>query len=249
MAIAVNLYDSLIDLLSSLRTDSEFEEKEKKAKDLSKCYDYKQSRKRVYPKLFPDDPTSTDCYDNQGPSFQFKTQTYYKILDTLINELQRRRQAYSEFYDKFSVFHGYSKMSNEEIRAKALQLAECYSEINRELSDSEELAHFLHFASTTKCSSPQDMLKSIRDHKLSATYPNTDIALRIFLCNFGTNVTGERTFSTLKRIKNELRTSTSQSRMSALSLLCIEDDIVQSMSFDDIIDEFSRRKARKMPVL
>jgi len=52
---------------------------------------------------------------------------------------------------------------------------------------------------------------------------DVDIALRIYLRKFGMNVNySERTFSALKRVQNELRTTMAQSRMTALSLLCIE---------------------------
>jgi len=82
----------------------------------------------------------------------------------------------------------------------------------------------------------------------SASYPDVDIALRICLCNFGTNVTGERTFSALKCVKNELRTTLAQSRMTALALLCIENDVVESLQFDNVINDYAKQKARRMPI-
>ncbi|KAH9503413.1 hypothetical protein Btru_072951 [Bulinus truncatus] len=48
---------------------------------------------------------------------------------------------------------------------------------------------------------------------------------------------------------NELRTTMALGHMSALSLLCIENDIVESLQFDDIIDDYAKQKARKMPIL
>jgi hypothetical protein len=42
-----------------------------------------------------------------------------------------------------------------------------------------------------------------------------------------------------------LRNSVSQGRLASLSLLCIECDLVKSMSFDDVIDHFSHVKSRK----
>ena len=138
-------------------------------------------------------------------------------------------------------------MSSTEIVDCSKRLIESYPDIDVDFPD--ELIHFLHFFSTQKSQLPQDAMLTLRANNLSATYPNVDIALRIYLCNFGTNVTGERTFSALKRVKNELRTTLAQSRMTALSLLCIENDIVERLEFDDVIDYYAKQKARRMPIL
>ena len=80
-------------------------------------------------------------------------------------------------------------------------------------------------------------------NNLTAAYPNASVALRIYLWNFATNVTDERTLSALKRIKNELRATMEQNRMGALSLLCIEYNIVESLQIADVIDNFARQNA------
>ena len=77
-----------------------------------------------------------------------------------------------------------------------------YAEIDKQFVG--KLVYFLHFLSTQTSQQSQGAKLALRSNSLSATYPNDDIALRIFLCNFGTNVTGERTFSALKRVKTEL---------------------------------------------
>ena len=51
---------------------------------------------------------------------------------------------------------------------------------------------------TQRSQTPQDAMLTLRSNSLSATYPNVDIVQRNYLCNFETNVTGERTFSALK---------------------------------------------------
>ena len=69
--------------------------------------------------------------------------------------------------------------------------------------------------------------------------------LRKFLTLMVTNCSGEMSFSQLKRIKNELRTSIAQEILGSLSLMCIECDILRELKFDDIISKFARQKARK----
>src|SRR6185437_16445165 len=105
-----------------------------------------------------------------------------------------------------------------------------------------ELIQFTEYAKKLNNPNPTKLLTAIREGNHRDTFPNVDIALRIYLCNFATNCSGERSFSTLSRVKNELRSNMSQERMSALSLLCIESDVVRNLSFDDVIDDFAGMK-------
>ena len=74
-------------------------------------------------------------------------------------------------------------------------------------------------------------------------FPNVYVALRLFLTLPVSNCEGERSFSLLSRIKNELMTKMSQKRLKALSL--IESDLT-ALEFDDIVEDFARNRARKM---
>ncbi|KAE9521365.1 hypothetical protein AGLY_018245 [Aphis glycines] len=60
-----------------------------------------------------------------------------------------------------------------------------------------------------------------------------------------TNCSGEHSFSALKRIKNCLRSTTTSTRLNALSILNIENELLQSLDYSDIITEFATRKSRK----
>lgn len=71
------------------------------------------------------------------------------------------------------------------------------------------------------------------------------VALRLFLTLPVTNCEGERSFSQLKRVKNELRTTMGQKRLSALSLMAIESELVKQMDFEDLLNDFASRKVRK----
>ena len=76
-------------------------------------------------------------------------------------------------------------------------------------------------------------------------FPNVGIALTRFLCKAVTNCSAERSFSFLKRIKNYLRASCSEDRLSALATLAIEADLLESIDFESIIEEFAQLKTRK----
>ena len=55
-----------------------------------------------------------------------------------------------------------------------------------------------------------------------------------------------RSFSKLKSIKSLLRSTMGENRLSALAILSIESDLVESLFFDDIISEFASMKARRI---
>ncbi|KAK1892990.1 Zinc finger MYM-type protein 1 [Dissostichus eleginoides] len=85
----------------------------------------------------------------------------------------------------------------------------------------------------------------LRRRKLHTVFPNTDIALRLFLTLPVTNASGERSFSKLAFVKNRLRSSMQQERVSNLTLMSIEHDILREMDFKNIIKAFSSKKTRR----
>ena len=90
-------------------------------------------------------------------------------------------------------------------------------------------------------------LLSDNDCTSADTFPNVHIALRIYLCMVVSNCTGERSFFRLKRIKSELQNTSGLRRVSAFSLMSIEHEIMDSLNFGELINDFAVRKARKRP--
>jgi hypothetical protein len=71
----------------------------------------------------------------------------------------------------------------------------------------------------------------------------------LILCIPATSASAERSFSALKRIKNYLRTTTSQDRLSYLSLISIEKQFINILSsrpsfYDDVIDRYAAKPRR-----
>ena len=56
----------------------------------------------------------------------------------------------------------------------------------------------------------------------------------------------ESSFSKLKMTKSYLRSTMSDDRLSALSILSIKRDYVQELDFEDIIADFASAKVRKV---
>ena len=130
------------------------------------------------------------------------------------------------------------------IREQAEVLCMSYpSDLDVDLAN--EIIQFRSFIQNKQDKSPQMLLKMILKHGLQSTFPSVSIALRIFLTLPVTNCEGERSFSHLARIKNELRTTQTQQRLSALSLMAIETELLRSLEFDEVITDFANRRARK----
>jgi len=63
-----------------------------------------------------------------------------------------------------------------------------------------------------------------------------------------TNCSGERSFSKLKRIKNDLRLTMYQYRLNHLTLMSLDHEVLREIELTELIDNFAKVKARKMPV-
>ncbi|KAF7655414.1 hypothetical protein LDENG_00056290 [Lucifuga dentata] len=138
----------------------------------------------------------------------------------------------------------------QEVRNRTTTLISTYPEdLNNELAD--ELIQLRHFVSSDdrpNFTDPCQLLQILLKNGLQATFHNVFVALRIFLTLPVTNCEGERSFSRMKRVKNELRTTMGQNRLTALSLMAIEYELVREMDFEDIIEAFATSKSRKRKI-
>ena len=114
---------------------------------------------------------------------------------------------------------------------------------------------FMHISSKTTLNLSVGILitktftRSFTKTKFPLCFLNVETALRIYLSLMITNCSGERSFSRLKHIKNELRRTMLQGKLSALSIMCIESDKLRQLSFNDLIEEFAHQKVRKKKFL
>ena len=89
------------------------------------------------------------------------------------------------------------------------------------------------------------LYKILVEESIECAFPNVDIGFRLFLTLMITNCSAECSFSQLKHIKNFIRTIMKQGRLDALSLLCIEADLLRKLSFEDLIKDFAAKKSRR----
>ena len=84
----------------------------------------------------------------------------------------------------------------------------------------------------------------IENASLATSYPDVCTAYMMYLTVPVTVATAERSFSKLK-LKNFLRSSMSQERLSGLSLLSIEHERAKTLDFRKAIKQFASAKARR----
>ena len=85
----------------------------------------------------------------------------------------------------------------------------------------------------------------IENASFATSYPDVRTAYMMYLTVPVTVATAERSFSKLKLIKNFLRSSMSQERLSGLSLLSIEHERAKTLDFRKAIKQFASAKARR----
>ena len=130
-------------------------------------------------------------------------------------------------------------MYSEDVRFAAKELAERYSvDVTDDLVGQLEYLKAIHAANLRDVAlSPSDLLKSLHKLKLDVLFPNIIVILRIFCTLPVTVVQAERSFSTLARVKNVLRsTMCCQDRLNSLGILAAEARLARTVDFHSIIE-------------
>ena len=73
------------------------------------------------------------------------------------------------------------------------------------------------------------------ESNLIEAFPNVYTMMSIYLCIFVANCKGERSFSKLKLSLNYLRNTMGQERLSSLALLSIENNLLCTLDFNNVI--------------
>ncbi|XP_075033815.1 zinc finger MYM-type protein 1-like [Mixophyes fleayi] len=234
----VKLYSSLEDYVQEIR--DLFDTFEAEAKQMTSNHFYRSEGKhsKKWKRFHDEEENSNEPHITARE--KFISNTINVIIDRLTVELNKRHKAYEIINRRFSILKS-SGLPINELRSLADNLQNNYPD---DIDDSftEE---FIQFSSMLpEESNPLAMRQYIIDHDLMDTFPNTETMLRIFLCMPIANASGESSFSCLKRIKNESRTTMGQDRPLALSLLSVESDLVKQLDFNDLVNDFVKKRRR-----
>ncbi|XP_072375593.1 zinc finger MYM-type protein 1-like [Diabrotica undecimpunctata] len=231
--------ESLIDDLSTLRNN--WDKILSECKHVANAYgiepELSTSRARKK-KTFHDETATEDVMLNLSPEERFKTEVFYKIIDVLVANLKTRFTALREIEMNFAFLWKYNKMDENTISESCVRFAEEYnSDVSRDLVD--EIIYLKTFKSAK-------LLNKLVSLNVTNLFPNVCIALLIFCCLPVYVAQAERSFSVLSRIKNCLRSTMGQQRLSDLGLLRIESKLKKTLDFDHVIQNFADMKARKV---
>lgn len=167
------------------------------------------------------------------------------VVDCSIQSLEDRFQSLGEFKDNFGVLLSFSQLDAQTRRDQCKILGDkltCGEEADVDWSalaaEMESLSELPQAKMTTF-----DLLTYLSQNKICELYPNLWVALRIACTLPVTVASAEQSFSKLKLIKNYVRSSIAQERLSGLALISINNKIARQTSYGDIINNFASRKA------
>lgn len=248
---AVKMIDQVQTSLTDKRNDSAFEELINRAKTLAEEVEAvvefatpgrPRARRRFFDYESEDEPIT-------DPKIHFKVNFYYLLLDIAINKVNERFELLNQNNEIFSFLHKLQHWKDLDLDSKNALCTNLEQKLHHAGSsdiDKIELFNEIELLPMfdTDSTSPLDILNYLFKNNLISVFPNLSIALRIYLTLPVTVGQSERSFSKLKIIKNYLRSTLSQSRLTNLSLISIEHDV--KIKIDDIIKDFAHAKARKV---
>lgn len=187
----------------------------------------------------------------KNPEDEFKCNYFLVIVDGAISAITKRFDQINTFNDIFGFLYDVGKLCY----IPDLEILNCCKDLEIRLSENdkkdlngydlyEEILIFRHLID--KNTTPLQVLSEI---KKTNAFPNLNIALRIMLTIPLTSAGAERTFSKLKLIKTYLRSTMSQQRLTGLATICIEKELSEQLNYEDIINDFASKKARKIKEL
>jgi len=177
-----------------------------------------------------------------------KIKLFLPIIDTVLFQINSRFEGLKKVNDHFHFLHPSILVSSkeEEIVKASYDFVQLYHDdispdFTRQLLSIKEL-----FANISGIKYIKDLAIFILENDFSTTYSDVLSACLIYLTLPVTVASAERSFSKLKLIKNYLRNSIGQDRLSNISILNIEKEKTADLDINKIINDFAVIKTRKI---
>lgn len=186
----------------------------------------------------------------EDPVKAFEIKVFNASLDVIVNQLQIRFKGLHTIAERFSFLspRQLNTLPDEEIRRKARELVQMYPS---DLSDAleQQIVSFKELLSkeiVQKTTIKQIASLLIEENIcLSSCLPDLTTALQLYLTLPVTVAKAERSFSKLKLIKSYLRSTMSQTRLSDLAVLSIENEETRKIDLYKVVDQFLLLKKRR----
>ncbi|XP_044147234.1 zinc finger MYM-type protein 1-like [Bufo gargarizans] len=248
--------EKLIKHLVEYRSDEGFENALADAKGIAEKLDCEAKfpdaftiRPRRKKKIFDYEHEDESLAD---PTQYFKVNFFFAVLDTSIQSINERFTLLQSHCDTFAFLYEIPKLGMDK-----KDILKCSMDLQNKLTDSQ-LSHsdingidLCDERDTIRPFLTQEMtvtniLQYLVENNLTNTFPNLSVSLRILMTLPVSVAAGERSFSKLKLIKNYLRSTMSQARLTNLSIISIEKSFCEDLDIDDVIRNFAVAKARRV---
>lgn len=219
-------------------------------------FSYRMTRTRK-PERFSDDlQISRPTADNpiEANIARFEKEFFDTVLLEIIEETERRFLAVKKIHLLFSFMWG-GKLESQcvEEHAKCVELLCSKFSKDFDLQRFQREIKFLASAvkpflppnTLLQNSTPIIILNVLTMNSLQSQFENCHTALIMYLTFPVTVASNERAFSKLKIIKNYLRSSMAQERLTNLAIISIEKEHAENVDYDEIIKEFASTKCRQ----
>ena len=256
---AIRLVETVQSQLVTLR--SEFESVFKEAKEFCEAHelenrDFEERRLRKKKKM-PGEVCSDEVEENTHS--RYRRETFIFAIDTAVSSIRRRFTSHKEILADFGLldperfadmrnidlplncFSSVAKNYNLDewkLRAEYQSFIESYRKIKEAASKTQIEDPCLENADLNR-ESFVTVLQLISKYNLQTAYPNLYVLYKILVTLPIGSTKCERSFSKLKIVKNRLRSSMCQPRLSALMLISVEREQLQSVDYETVIDEFA----------
>ncbi|XP_077341212.1 zinc finger MYM-type protein 1-like [Lithobates pipiens] len=177
----------------------------------------------------------------------------FKCLDRFYQELEIRTKAIENILSMFAVIQPNTLVvaTEKDLQNYTSKLTEVFDEFSNEdiYVEIERLRRHLEAAKISieeaKKWTVLQFLQFIIKWDFCDSLPNLSLCFRFLLTLCVSIASCERSFSKLKLIKNYLRSTMSETRLTNLAILSIEHEYAKTINFDAVIDEFAELKARR----
>lgn len=142
-----------------------------------------------------------------------------------------------------------NQISDDDLCTSATEFAKLYEDDVSQDVVRQFLSLRSCFSQAKGITGPRDALQFIVENKLQSMMPDVVTCYMLFLTLPVTVASCERSFSKLRMVKNYLRSSCGQDRLSGLALLSIESKVARSLNLDDLIKNFASMKVRRKKVV
>ncbi|XP_022171524.1 52 kDa repressor of the inhibitor of the protein kinase-like isoform X1 [Myzus persicae] len=180
---------------------------------------------------------------NQNPMEWFKITIFIPFLDHMIQELKSR---FSDKFVKVIPLEGLIPIHKDSYSTEAILNAAMFYDQDLLSSSDLVLKAEINLWKTKwnkiETNIPHTAVTSLP--YCEEYFPNIKILLQLFATLPVSTATAERSFSTLRRLKNYMRSTMTESRLNGLALLNIHKD--KDIDIDKVVDQFSRKKRRRM---